>query len=82
MIGDGATLTFAVEPAGGAHIYANGQEVTGTSARYPIHEPVHLHLETEGTYVLDNWNNGQQFEADWDYAVAGDATITAFLSED
>lgn len=75
-----ANITFIVTPANSGRIRANGSVVpVGVPVQLEIGS-VYLSAEPMSGYEFLNWNEGESFDADWQFEVVGDATIKADFS--
>ena len=76
-----ANITFIITPANGGTIRANGNVVSaGVPIQFEIGSTVNLNAEPMDGFEFLNWNEGESFDADWQFEVVGDATIKADFS--
>ena len=74
-------ITFIITPANSGNIRANGSVVSvGVAVQFEIGSIINLSAEPMSGYEFLNWNEGESFDADWQFEVVGDATIKADFS--
>ena len=76
-----ANITFIVTPENAGQIRANGSVVPiGAASQFEIGSTINLSAEAADGFEFLNWNEGESFDADWQFEAVGDATIKADFS--
>lgn len=76
-----ANITLIVNPENSGTVRANGNVMpAGVAVQFEIGSTIELSAEPADGFEFLNWNEGESFDADWQFEVVGDATIKADFS--